>query len=86
MSQYEGIWQELKTNKTVSLTANRLFHARIIKATIKRKWLDLGFRLQIEPQTAVLNYTTRESVITFTLTIREPKKSLKGRIITLEDL
>lgn len=88
MSQYEGIWQELKTNKTVSLTANRFFHARIVKATIKRKGLDLGYKMQLADRNmyAVLEHTTRESIITFTLKIREIKKSIKGRIITLKDL
>jgi hypothetical protein len=67
MRQYEPIWRQLKTKKVVSITANRALHPRIIKAVIKEKWLDVGYKLEIEPDWAKLSYTIRHSVITFSL-------------------
>lgn len=72
---YSPIWDKLKSMPPseastigVSITANRLLHSRIIKAVIKEKWLDIGFKLQLDDKTARLNYTTKNSTITFYLT------------------
>ena len=71
-SEYDGIWNALKASKDfpkqVSITANRLLNPRIIKAVTKRKWLDLGYKIQIEPKTSILTHTSKGSVITFFLT------------------
>ncbi len=72
---YEPIWIKLKSMPPseassigVSITANRLLHPRIIKAVIKEKWMDLGFKLQLDDKTAKLSYTRKHAVITFYLT------------------
>ena len=71
-SEYTPIWNALKASdkvpKQVSITANRLLHPRIIKAVTKRKWLDLGYKLQIEPRHSILTHTCNGSTITFFLT------------------
>lgn len=64
---YQPIWEQLKREGKVSITANRRLHPRIIKAVIKEKWLDLGYKIAIYPWNARLDYTTTHAVITFTL-------------------
>jgi hypothetical protein len=66
--QYQPIWERLKKEGTVSITAPRPLHARIIKATTKEKWKDVGFKLQIEPRVAVLSHARKNSILTFFLT------------------
>ena len=44
MRQYEPIWNELKASKTVSITAPIYNHRRIIKAVIKEKNIDEGYK------------------------------------------
>lgn len=68
-SQYEEIWTQLKATGRVSLTANKLFHSRIIKAVIKRKYIDTAFKIQMleENSTATLENSAVNSIITFTL-------------------
>lgn len=66
---YQPIWEKLKADGKVSITANRLLHPRIIKAVIKEKWMDIGYKMQIEPATAFLSHEVKFSVITFTLTL-----------------
>jgi len=71
-SEYDSIWTALKASpefpKRVSITANRLLHSRIIKAVTKRKWLDVGYKIQIDPKTSILTHSIKGSVITFFLT------------------
>lgn len=71
-SQYDAIWNTLKVSdkvpKQVSITANRLLHPRIVKAVTKRKWLDLGYKIQIEPKTAIMTHKSSGSILTFFLT------------------
>lgn len=67
MRTYEPVWSRLKRDKVVSITANRLLHARIIKAVTKEKWLDLGFKMEIAPRIAKLTSTVQGSIITFKL-------------------
>lgn len=67
MRTYEPIWNQLKRDGKVSLTANRLLHARIIKAVTKEKWMDTGFKLQIEPKVSILSHTRKGSILTFYL-------------------
>lgn len=78
---YEPIWIKLKAEGIASLTANRRLHARIIKAVIKEKWLDTGYKLQIYPWRSKLTYSTQHAVITFYLT-----KTLNMEAVTPNDL
>lgn len=75
MRQYEPIWQKLKSlpreeaNKVgVKITAPRALHRRIIKAVKKEKWMDIGYKIQIEPMVATLELTRSNSILQFTLT------------------
>lgn len=72
-SKYEKIWDALKNNGSVSLTANRALHPRIVKATIKRKSIDILFRMKMQEQrsVAILSHSISESVITFHLEIKK---------------
>lgn len=73
VSEYDPIWEALKAStlkpKRVSITANRLLHSRIFKAVKKRKWLDLGYKIQIEPRIATLSHSRKGSILTFYLDI-----------------
>ena len=88
MRQYEPIWEQLKRllkapnserAKGVSIIANRAHHPRIIKAVIKEKWSDLGFKAVHHPRVARLSYSRQHSKITFFL-------ELTANSITREDL
>lgn len=75
MRQYEPIWTKLKSlpqseaaSKGVSLTAPRALHRRIIKAVKKEKWMDIAYKLEIEPRIAVLSHSQKNSILTFRLT------------------
>lgn len=67
MREYEPIWNKLKADKVVSITANRLLHPRIIKAVKKEKWKDIAYKLEIEPRVATLSHTSKQAVLTFHL-------------------
>lgn len=67
MREYEPIWNKLKADKVVSITANRLLHPRIIKAVTKEKWKDLGYKLQCDPLYAKLHVSSNGSILTFKL-------------------
>ena len=66
---YYAIWKRLKEHKSVSVTAPRPLHKRIVKAVKKEKWMDVGYKLQIEPRKAVLSHGSKNSVLTFYLTL-----------------
>lgn len=75
MRQYEPIWLQLKAlpqaqaaSKGVSVTAPRALHRRIIKAVKKEKWMDIGYKILIEPKTALLSHAQKNSILTFFLT------------------
>jgi hypothetical protein len=68
MRKYEPIWRKLKSAGQVSITCNRLLHPRIIKAVIKEKWGDIGYKIAIEPARAKLTYTASHAILTFYLT------------------
>lgn len=72
--QYQPIWEKLKavplseaSTKGVSVTANRVLHPRIIKAVVKEKWMDLGYKLAIEPRKCILTHSRKHAVLTFYL-------------------
>jgi hypothetical protein len=74
MRAYQPIWHKLKSlplheaaTKGVSVTANRVLHPRILKAVVKEKWLDIEYKLTIEPHTMILYHSRKHSVITFYL-------------------
>lgn len=64
---YQSIWEKLKKEKVVSVTANRLLHPRIIKAVTKEKWMDAGFKIQIEPRRALMTHSSNHAILTFYL-------------------
>lgn len=71
VSQYLPIWNKLKTDRKVSVVIPQPLHARLIKAVIKRKDEDLGYKLMLgeESKKAKLSYTIEENIIHFKLKI-----------------
>lgn len=71
MRQYEPVWIEIKLQGICKISAHRAYHKRIIKAVVKEKDLDLGFKLELSErfpaQISVLRSSRNGSVITFTL-------------------
>jgi hypothetical protein len=67
MRKYEPIWLKLKREGTAAIAAHPLLHARVIKAVIKEKWLDQGYKLQLLPYYTVLTYKKEGAKITFSL-------------------
>ncbi len=69
MRKYQPIWEAIKENDEVSLTAPLKSHARIITAVRKEKTLDLAWKLILSEQR--IRYKLKEIVegtkITFTL-------------------
>ena len=70
LRQYNPIWKQLKQSGKVSVTAPRPLHARIIKAVKKEKWLDIGFKIQLDGKIAVLSHARSNSILTFFLEIK----------------
>ena len=77
--QYEPIWTKLKAlpaklaaTQGVSVTAPRVLHKRILKAVVKEKWLDIGFKMEIEPKYAIMYHARSGSILTFYLRIYYP--------------
>ena len=76
MRHYETIWNQLKNlpakeaeTAGVSVTASRALHPRIVKAVIKEKYGDLGYKILLNDRRAVLAHIRKHSIITFFLTI-----------------
>lgn len=74
MRQYEGIWLRLKQlprkdaeQTGVRVSAPKVQHPRIIKAVVKEKWKDVGYKLRIEPSVAILYSSSHNGILTFTL-------------------
>jgi dUTPase len=72
--QYEPIWRKLKAlpakqaaTQGVSVTAPRALHKRILKAVVKEKWLDIGYKMEIEPKHAIMYHSRSGSILTFFL-------------------
>jgi hypothetical protein len=68
MRKYEPIWIKLKQKGVASITAHPLLHKRIIKAVIKEKWLDIGYKLEIQPRHSIMTHTRTGSILEFKLT------------------
>lgn len=71
--QYQPIWNKLKNmpakeaaSTGVSLIAHRAYHARIIKAITKEKWLDYSYKL-LNPRIATTKFVSSGSKLTVTL-------------------
>ena len=71
VSKYSKIWQAIKESQSgvVSVAVLPELHSRVIKAVLKRKDLDLGYKvIQAESGKAmILRAKSNGSVITFTL-------------------
>lgn len=88
MRQYQPIWSKLKSlplkdAKTigVSVTANRRLHPRIIKAVTKEKWLDIAYKIQMDPYVVRMTHYSKGAILTFYLELSE---SSLPRAITAE--
>ncbi len=78
MRQYASIWNRLKTHKKATVATVFMNRRRIIKAVIKEKWLDTGYKLLLAEETkiATIQVEVKQSLknsdlleITFTLNI-----------------
>ena len=71
VSMYAGIWNKLKADKSCRVAADPKIHKRIVKAVIRRKDEDLGYKLLLENsrKKARLAYEFNGSQIIFTLKI-----------------
>lgn len=88
--QYFPVWSKLKSLpakeaavRGVSITTPRPLHKRIAKAVRKEKWLDIGYKINIEPKHAIM-YTARSgSILTFFLRIFDNETAAKN--FTVDD-
>jgi hypothetical protein len=67
--KYEPIWNALKKDGVVSVSVPRPLHPRLIKAVIKEKYNDLGYKLLLgeKAKKAKISYISKGSVIKFQL-------------------
>ena len=68
--KYQAIWEALKKEGSCVVTAAPPFHPRIIKAVIKEKYNDLGYKLLLEEAGipwARISYSRQNSLIRFKL-------------------
>lgn len=49
MRRYQVIWNALKKDKHCTITVHPALHARVIKAVIKEKDMDVGYKLTALP-------------------------------------
>ena len=70
MRYYEPIWNELKSKRTARISTRPALHRRIIKAVTKEKWMDIGYKISIDPHYSILTHTVRGQIITFTLSLK----------------
>lgn len=69
MRQYFPIWATLRETGSCIISAAPFHHRRIIKAVIKEKDMDIGFKFQCGEQfkKARLSYTVSGAIVTFKL-------------------
>jgi hypothetical protein len=69
-SKYQPIWNQIKQQGSCKIVAPTILHRRIIKAVIKRKDEDLGFKLLTSEayKKAKLTYKRDGNTIHFVLT------------------
>lgn len=68
--QYQAIWEALKAKGECSVAAHTALHPRIIKAVIKEKYNDLGWKILMEDRQIPWNkisYSRENSLIRFRL-------------------
>lgn len=67
--QYEPIWTKLKEDGVVRLAVPRPLHKRVVKAVLKEKDMDKGFRLMMLEKRIRLRieYECKDNVITIKL-------------------
>lgn len=70
MRTYQTIWNKIKTTGTCAITALPKLHPRIIKAVVKEKWMDTGYKLAAQERRELnkLQYKVEGNKIIFTLT------------------
>lgn len=73
--KYAPIWEKLKKSSPVSIAAPIESHRRIIKAVIKEKWKDAGYKLllaekALEATLEVRKDSSNPKVIHFSLVTR----------------
>ena len=68
--KYQDIWEALKATGTCSIAAPRPLHARILKAVVKEKYNDLGYKVLLAEtsQKATVTHVRNGSTIRFILT------------------
>lgn len=71
MRKYYPIWQKLKTKRKVVVVHPAHLHARLIKAVMKERTMDTGFRLELAEADSHAKIVTSstDNYITFTLKI-----------------
>jgi hypothetical protein len=69
--KYQPIWEALKSKRKCTIAAPKPLHKRIIKAVVKEKYQDLGYRFELEEleKSARISYTQKESMLEFKLTL-----------------
>lgn len=74
LRQYEPIWIQIKSEGYCDISTHRAYHRRVIKAVVKEKDMDLGYKLECSesypPTIAVLRSSRSGSVIKFTLVLK----------------
>ena len=59
MGQYKDAWNQLKSRGKIVLASPSQFHARIIKALVKEKNKDLGYKLQLSEDNRKAVFTSK---------------------------
>ena len=80
---YFPIWNRLKTDYQVSVTAPRALHKRIIKAIVNMKYYDLGYKLFLEPKRATLSHSSKGAILTFYLQIHNDTLDFRRKTVEL---
>lgn len=69
MRTYEPAWHSLKQNLELRIAAEPAVHARIVKAVIKEKNIDLVYKLQLDEECkrAILTWNKQNKMLIFKL-------------------
>ena len=78
MRKYQPIWEQLKLYGTTSLSANPAMHKRIIKAVMKEKLKDLGWKILCAESGNIykLAYKSEGKLVTFNLNVDKTIRNL----------
>lgn len=73
MRQYQKAWLTLRKKGVLQIVAHPKHHARIKKAISKEKWMDLGFRMELQEAektaTVISKSGSKENPALLTLTL-----------------